>query len=224
MLLMAVGLLMAKAPRNRYPFPLYNEGLVTDTPKTPETRPQPPKLLPLIVGIGLLAFFAGVFQMARNPSQDLPDSALVGKPAPAFTLERLEPELAGQVLDYNTVLAEGRPMVINMWASWCVGCKQEAADLERFWHAYQGRVSMLGLALQDKVEAAREFAEDYDQNYPLAMDEKGRVGIDYGILGLPETFVIDAEGIVRHRFTGPVTVRELEAAVLPLLKKRGDGA
>lgn len=188
------------------------------------TRPQAPKVLPVLAGLALLAFFAGLYQVTRNPGVDQPDSALLGKPAPLFSLDRIEPQAQGQKLELAELLKFGKPIVLNMWASWCVACIDEADDFEAFWQKHQSRALMVGIALNDKPELAYQFASEYQQTYPMAYDQNGKTGIDFGVLGVPETFLIDKNGIVRRRFIGAVTLQQLEAALLALEQQAGQGA
>ena len=114
---------------------------------------------------------------------------------------------------------KGRPVVVNFWASWCVSCREEARELEKFWQAVKGKnVAVVGVAIQDTVEAAQKFAKQYGKTYILGLDEDGKAAIDYGVAGVPETFIIDASGVIVHKETGPVTAQKLEEAVAGLTR------
>jgi cytochrome c biogenesis protein CcmG/thiol:disulfide interchange protein DsbE len=110
----------------------------------------------------------------------------------------------------------GKNVVMNFWASWCHSCREEARDLQAFWEKYrdQGFV-VVGVAIQDTRDAAAEFAMQYGKKYLLTLDEEGKASIDYGITGVPETYLINKEGIVVHKEVGPVTMQSLET----LMKK-----
>ena len=167
-------------------------------------------LLPFAVFIAIgLALMAGL----RRDPRELP-SALVGKPAPAFELPVLE-------ADGRTVRASdlrGKVWMLNVWASWCGPCQLEhplIMDLAR-----QTRVPVVGLNYKDKPEAARAWLQRLGNPYSAALvDPDGRTGIDFGVYGVPETFVIDGEGIVRFRQAGPLTAEALEKRVLPLMRQ-----
>lgn len=111
---------------------------------------------------------------------------------------------------------KGKPIVLNFWASWCVSCREEAAELEKFWKAHGSDVMVVGIAIQDETAAAEKFAKYFGKTYVIGLDEDGKAAIDYGVSGVPETFLIDKDGVVRHKEIGPVTVASLEK-LLPKL-------
>lgn len=163
--------------------------------------------LPLVVAI---AFFGLFIRAMMVPVADLPDSPLIGKPAPGF---RLAPLAGTAPVDASTILGRGVPVVLNFWASWCTVCVEEAADLERIHRRSGGDVVVLGVAIQDAPADARRFARRYGMTYANLLDPQGRSGIDYGMLGVPETFLIDGQGVVRERFIGAVTESQVMAAL-----------
>ena len=141
------------------------------------------------------------------------DTPIVGRPAPAFDLESLD---GGRL---SLAELRGSPVVLNFWASWCIPCREEASLLTAGAADYGPQdVRVIGVVYQDSAENARDFMERYGQTYPGVLDPNGRTAIDYGVFGIPETFFIDAAGIVRSRQVGPVTAdglkRQIEA-VLP---------
>src|SRR5690606_14700588 len=106
---------------------------------------------------------------------------------------------------------KGEPVVLNFWASWCVSCRQEAHELEAFWRAYKDQgIKVVGIAIQDEEESAKKFAQYYGKTYILGLDNDGKAAIDYGVSGVPETFLIDRDGVIRHKETGPVTAAMLK--------------
>ncbi len=111
----------------------------------------------------------------------------------------------------------GKPMILNFWASWCVSCREEARELEAFWRKHREDVLVVGIAIQDQAEEAKRFAAHYGKTYPLGLDEDGKAAIDYGVSGVPETFLIDKQGRIIHKEVGPVSSAQLEA-LLPKLK------
>ena len=167
-------------------------------------------LLPLAVFALLVGFLAAGLKL--DP-REVP-SPLVGKPAPAFSLPTLgEP---GQRLGNQEL--RGQVWLLNVWASWCVACRQEhplLVDLAR-----SGRVTLIGLNYKDKRDEALAWLAEHGDPYRTSVaDVEGLVGIDYGVYGVPETFVIDAAGVIRHKHIGPVTPEVLQGTILPLVDK-----
>jgi cytochrome c biogenesis protein CcmG, thiol:disulfide interchange protein DsbE len=163
----------------------------------------------LLVVIGVLFIVTLKVALTQNPKA-IP-SALMDKPALPFNAQWLQgkehlsnPEGENFTLDSF----KGRPVVLNFWASWCVSCREEARDLETFWQTQRGNTDTLivGIAIQDTPEAAKEFAAAFGKTYILGIDVDGKASIDYGVTGVPETFFIDRTGVVRHKEAGPVTV------------------
>lgn len=113
----------------------------------------------------------------------------------------------------------GKPMILNFWASWCVSCRQEATELEAFWKKHKDDTLVVGIAIQDDTSEARKFADYYGKTYILGLDTDGRAAIDYGVSGVPETFVIDSQGIIVHKEVGPVTADMLDQLLLKVQKK-----
>ena len=99
--------------------------------------------------------------------------------------------------------------MLNFWASWCYSCRAEAVDFERFWKERQD-IAVVGIAIQDTVEAAKAFAAQYGKTYILGLDTDGKIALDYGVTGVPETFFINANGVIVHKETGPVTEKMLQ--------------
>jgi cytochrome c biogenesis protein CcmG/thiol:disulfide interchange protein DsbE len=166
-------------------------------------------LLPLLVFLGLALMLA--FGLDRNP-RVLP-SALLDRPAPAFERPLLED--ARQRL--STASMRGRPWMLNVWASWCEPCRQELPALRQL--AARDGVALYGLSYKDQDEAARALLSAVGNPYRgSAIDTDGRVGLDFGVQGVPETFVIDARGRVRYRHQGPVTAAIWRDKLLPALR------
>lgn len=167
-------------------------------------------LLPLAVFLVLAGFLA--VGLNRDP-HEIP-SPLVDKPAPAFNLPRLDaPEQMISTQDLR-----GQVWLLNVWASWCVACRQEhplLVDLAR-----AGTIKVYGLNYKDKREDALGLLRKSGDPYVKSVsDTEGLVGIDYGVYGVPETFVIDKQGVIRHKQTGPITPEALRDTLLPLVKK-----
>ncbi len=150
----------------------------------------------------------------RFDPHDVP-SQLIGRKVPAFaSLPPLEPGASG--FGSAELAAPGRPMLVNFFASWCVPCVIEAPTLSAL--AREG-VPIWGVAYKDKPDATRAFLRRNGDPYArVAVDEPGRVAIDWGVYGVPETYLLDREGVVRWRQAGPVTDDVLETQLRPLLR------
>ena len=169
-------------------------------------------LLPLLLFAVLVGFLAR--GLSLNP-REIP-SPLIDKPAPAFSLPTLdapEQQLSAQDL-------RGKVWILNVWASWCVACRIEHPLLVEF--SKTGSVPIYGLNYKDKREDAIGWLNKFGNPYTRSVsDSKGLVGIDFGVYGVPETFVIDKNGVIRFKQIGPVTPEVLRDDILPLLRKLG---
>ena len=167
-------------------------------------------LAPLVIFIVLVGFlWVG---LGRDP-REVP-SPLVGKPAPAFVLPQLhEPTKALSVADMR-----GQVWLLNVWASWCVSCREEHPVLVEL--SKSKVVPIIGLNYKDQNPDALRWLAQFGDPYTLSItDADGRVGIDYGVYGVPETYVIDKAGIIRMKHIGPVTPLVLQQKILPLVKE-----
>ena len=167
-------------------------------------------LVPLAIFIALVGFFA--IGLVRDP-REVP-SPFIGKPAPAFRLETLhQPEKVFTPDDMK-----GKVWLLNVWASWCVSCRVEHPILVEM--ARNKVVPIVGLNYKDKREDGTRWLARFGDPYALsAWDIDGRVGIDYGVYGAPETFVIDKQGVIRYKQIGPITRETLDKVLLPLIRK-----
>jgi cytochrome c biogenesis protein CcmG/thiol:disulfide interchange protein DsbE len=169
-------------------------------------------LLPLGVFIVLVGFLAVGLQL--DPRK-VP-SPFIDKPAPAFTLPLLA--TPDKTLSPQDLL--GQVWLLNVWASWCVACQEEhplLVDLSK-----TGEVKLYGLNYKDKRDNALAWLARHGDPYLQSLsDTEGLVGIDYGVYGVPETFVIDKTGVIRHKHIGPVTPEVLRDTILPLVRKLG---
>ncbi len=169
-------------------------------------------LIPLGVFVVLAIFLA----LGLTLEPRIVPSPLIGKPAPEFTLPQLKD--ASQQLGRKDLL--GKVTLLNVWASWCVSCRHEHPLLVQL--ARTGRVNIYGLNYKDKREDGLRWLEQLGDPYIVsAFDEQGNVGIDYGVYGVPETYVIDKQGIIRHKVIGPVTNEIITTVILPLMKELG---
>ena len=166
-------------------------------------------LLPLGVLFPLLMLLGA--GLGRDP-QAIP-SPLVGRPAPAFALAQLElPEKSFGPQDMK-----GKVWMLNVWASWCSSCRQEHPLLLDL--AQRGVVPIVGLDYMDARPEGAKWLAQHGNPYQLSvLDANGKIGIDYGVYGVPETYVIDKLGVVRLKHTGPVTAEVIETKLLPLIK------
>ena len=164
-------------------------------------------LWPLGIFLVLVAFLA--VGLKRNP--DEVPSPLIGKPAPAFELPVLhQPDKRFIPADMR-----GQVWMLNVWASWCVSCRDEHPVLVEL--AKRKALPVVGLNYKDKDDEAKAWLARFGDPYLLsAVDTQGRIGIDYGVYGVPETYLIDAEGVIRFKQIGPVTPEVLEKKILPL--------
>ncbi len=165
-------------------------------------------LIPLFAFIVLAAFL--LVGLTLNPRQ-VP-SPLIDKPAPVFLLNHLH--------ESDKVMASGdnlgKVWLLNVWASWCVACRDEHPLLVQL--ANSGIVPIYGLNYKDERTTAVQWLKRYGDPYTISIvDLDGKVGIDYGVYGVPETYVIDKKGIIRHKQIGPVTVDSLQKTIIPLI-------
>lgn len=169
-------------------------------------------LLPLIIFLGLTVAF--MVQLARNSQGDDPkrlESALVGKSIPNFSLESLTDE--NQKIDQN-VVKTGSPRLLNVWATWCPTCYAEHEYLTQL--AKQG-VEIVGIDYKDERPKAIKFLASYGNPYKaIIFDPKGSLGLDLGVYGAPETFIIDGNGIVRYRHAGDVNDQVWNQVLKPI--------
>ena len=165
-------------------------------------------ILPFIVFI-ILAIF--LFVGLNLDPREVP-SPLVGKPAPAFVL----PQLNSPSKTFSPDDMKGKVWLLNVWASWCVACEAEHPVLMDL--ASQNIVPIYGMDYKDKRETALKVLERRGNPYVLnSSDADGRVGIDYGVYGVPETYVIDKQGVIQYKQIGPVTPQNLREKILPLV-------
>jgi cytochrome c biogenesis protein CcmG/thiol:disulfide interchange protein DsbE len=167
-------------------------------------------LIPLAL-FGVLVGFLAV-GLQRDP-HEVP-SPLVNKAAPAFKVAQLIQ--ADQA--FSPADMKGQVWMLNVWASWCVACRAEHPLLVEL--AGSKLVPVIGLDYKDKRIDALGFLQKHGDPYNLsAFDADGRVGIDYGVYGVPETFIIDKQGVIRHKQIGPITVEALQKTILPLINE-----
>ena len=170
--------------------------------------------IPLILFLALtIAFFV---QLQRNSNGDDPkalESALVGKPVPAATLQDL---FENKTYDQG-IFQQGKPILLNVWATWCPTCYAEHQYLNQL-HS-QG-VTIIGVDYKDKTDKAIKWLKDLGNPYQLVIkDEKGSFGLDLGVYGAPETFIIDGKGIIHYRYAGDVNDKVWQSTLQPIYQK-----
>jgi cytochrome c biogenesis protein CcmG/thiol:disulfide interchange protein DsbE len=170
-------------------------------------------LLPLALFAGLASIFLIRLETGGN-IEDIP-SALVGKPAPDFDL----PALEGMSLPgFSRADLLGKVTVVNIFASWCGPCRVEHPILEEL--AKDKRIRLVGINSKDIAENARRFLGEFGNPYAaIGVDTKGRTAIDWGGYGVPETFIVGRDGVIRHKFIGPLSPEALEGVIKPEIDK-----
>jgi cytochrome c biogenesis protein CcmG, thiol:disulfide interchange protein DsbE len=165
-------------------------------------------LLTAVISIGFgVLLFVGLSQSPKDIQ-----SALIGKKAANFTIKLIQGKDLDSDQDGRLSLSElaGQNVIINFWASWCVSCRQEAVDFQKFYLMdHKTDVTLVGIAIQDTMEDARQFAGVHGKTYALGLDDSGNTGIDYGVTGVPETFWINRQGTIIEKFAGPLTTEML---------------
>src|SRR6266851_1912818 len=164
-------------------------------------RPTMGRRLTAALVVLVLIGVAGALTLGfRRDPHDI-KTGTVGKPAPAFTLPRLDG--SG---DLRTADHAGQVVVLNFWASWCIPCKEENPALAAVWERYRttGDAVLIGVLYQNSVDAAREYTARLGNSWPSVVDDNGQTAIAYGVFGIPETFFIAPDGIVAGRHVGPI--------------------
>jgi len=167
-------------------------------------------VLPLAVFLLLIAFlYVGLY---RDP-REVP-SPLVNKPAPMFSLAQLD----DPAKKLGPADMKGQVWLLNVWASWCVSCREEHPLLVQL--AQANIVPVIGLNYKDTTALGKKWLADNGDPYKLSVvDADGRVGIDLGVYGVPETFVVDNSGVIRYKQIGPITAEALQQKILPLVRE-----
>ena len=168
-------------------------------------------VLPLVVLVGLIAVFA--LSMNRDPS--LVQSVLIDKPAPEFTLKMVD---GTGVEGFDTASLKGEVTVVNVFASWCIPCREEHPMLEKL-KAETG-VRLFGINQRDAADNAVAFLSELGNPYDkVGADTDNRVSIDWGVYGVPETFIVDAQGVITFKHVGPMSPDSVEKELLPAIAR-----
>jgi cytochrome c biogenesis protein CcmG/thiol:disulfide interchange protein DsbE len=178
---------------------------------TVELRPKQ-RVIGLVGGLALVGALLGVFAFAFVRVGSSGPQAQLDRLAPTFSLERLD----GGRLSLDEL--RGRPVVLNFWASWCLPCRDEAPMLTALAEEYAAAgLMVIGIVYNDDAPHAIDFMSRYGQTYPGLLDPSQRTALDYGVFGIPETYFIDAGGIIRGRSIGPLVASELRHALETIL-------
>ncbi|BAF90453.1 thiol:disulfide oxidoreductase periplasmic protein [Azorhizobium caulinodans ORS 571] len=187
------------------------------TPETPRRRRPLFVILPLAVFLALAAlFFVRLF--AGDPSR-IP-SALVGKAAPAIDLQPLAglSGSSGPVPGITSAQLKGKVALVNVWASWCVPCREEHPVLMGL--SRDPRILLVGLNYKDQPDNARRFLGTFGLPYAaVGVDASGRSAIDWGVYGVPETFVLAPDGTIAQKFVGPLSEQTVREQLMPLIER-----
>lgn len=171
------------------------------------------RLLPLAIFVILVVFLA--IGLTLDP-REVP-SPFIGKSAPAFALS----QVVDETKTLNVADLKGRVSLLNVWASWCASCRQEHPVLLEL--AKRALLPIYGLDYKDDRDQAKAWLSHFGDPYTAsAFDPDGKVGLDWGVYGVPETFVIDKQGFIRHKHTGPLTEKALAEEILPLVSRLQD--
>jgi cytochrome c biogenesis protein CcmG/thiol:disulfide interchange protein DsbE len=167
-------------------------------------------LLPLVLFVGLVAFL--MVGLRRDP-HEIP-SPLINKPAPAFQLKQLQ----DPTKTFSTQEMRGKVWLLNFWGTWCVACREEHPLLIQY--SKTGAVPIYGVDYKDERATALQLLAEEGNPYTVtASDPEGRLSIDYGVYGAPETFLIDRDGVIRYKQIGPITEEAWQKEILPRVKQ-----
>jgi cytochrome c biogenesis protein CcmG/thiol:disulfide interchange protein DsbE len=175
------------------------------------------RLAPILVFVLLGALLAFGLRIADH-KEDLP-SPLIGKPMPKFTLPLLGQEHV--VIDSDELL--GEPILVNFWASWCVTCRYEHPFIEQL--AQTGAIRIIGLNFRDEPADAQAWLRRYGNPYSMTIsDRSGRTSIDFGVYAAPESFLVDANGVIVFKQLGALTPEVIAQEILPRIQNQGSSA
>jgi len=173
-----------------------------------------PRWLRYSIVLGIAALVVVLMLSFRRDQHDI-RTGTINKPAPTFSLDRLEGTSKVTLADYA-----GQVVVLNFFASWCIPCKEENPALVRIWERYRtSDVVVIGILYQDSLDSGRRYVRDNGVTWPTATDEDGRIAFAYGVFGIPETYFIGPDGIIAGRHIGPIDEATLLAAIDSLRPK-----
>ena len=153
-----------------------------------------------------------LFSLGLMKGETSLDSPLMGEQAPAFSMPLLGQP--GQTISLSSL--QDKVLIVNFWASWCSGCREEHSILMDL--SKDKRINLVGIAYQDQEAEAIAFLRDWSNPFHYSLfPENSRTAIDFGVYGVPETYVIDQQGVIRYKHTGPLTPQDHKAVILPLI-------
>jgi cytochrome c biogenesis protein CcmG/thiol:disulfide interchange protein DsbE len=152
------------------------------------------------VGIVIAAALVVILFVGLGKDPSAIQSPLIGRPAPTFALREVG---TGRVVDLSQF--RGKPVILNFWATWCGPCWEEHPVLVANARTLQPQVQFLGVVFQDSEEKIEGFLQQRGSSYPTVVDDKGKTAIAYGVGGVPETFFLDANGVIRAKYAGPMS-------------------
>jgi len=167
-------------------------------------------LLIVVVAVALLGLL--FWGLRRGPSTEVGGAVAMNRPAPEFTVTTID----GKQLTLSEL--RGKTVVLNVWGSWCVPCQDEAGELNRSYGVYKDRnVVFVGIAWNDNDGEVRKFVDKYKVPYTIALDPEGKIAIDLGITGVPETYLINTQGQLTQKWVGPITSTQLNGMLAPMV-------
>lgn len=177
-------------------------------------------ILPLVVFLVLAGIFYSLLSTEGRDTSALP-SALLNEPAPILIVPPLSPTgLPGMEAD---TFKSGKISVVNIFASWCVPCRQEHPQIVKL--GEDDRIQLVGINHKDGNRNAVSFLQELGNPYDIiGVDRNGRASIEWGVYGVPETFLVDGNGVIFYKHVGPISPRQLNATILPLLEQKLSGA
>ena len=167
----------------------------------------------LLVGVLIAAALIGVLFLGLGKNPNEIRTPLIGKTAPTFVLQEVGTK---QTIDLAQL--RGKPVVLNFWATWCGPCWEEHPVLVANARMLQPNVQFLGVVFQDSDEKILGFLQQRGSSYPTVVDDKGKTAIAYGVGGIPETYFIDAEGVIRAKYNGPMSTDILQQKLKTVLR------
>ncbi len=172
--------------------------------------------VPLLIFAGLAALF--FIQLSRGGGSNVVPSALIGAPVPAVELPALEGlmQAGGQIPGLSPEQLKGQVSIVNIWASWCAPCRAEHPILMEL--SQDNQFQLIGINYKDKPSNALRFLGSLGNPYDIVgVDEDGRSSIEWGVYGVPETFIVDADGKIAHKHVGPLSPEAMETTFMPAL-------
>jgi cytochrome c biogenesis protein CcmG/thiol:disulfide interchange protein DsbE len=167
----------------------------------------------LIVGVAIAAVLVSVLFLGLGTNPNEIRSPLIGKPAPSFALKEVG---TGRAIDLTQF--RGKPVVLNFWATWCGPCWEEHPVLVANARMLQPNVQFLGVVFQDSEEKILGFLQQRGSSYPTVVDDKGKTAIAYGVGGVPETYFLDANGVIVAKWNGPMSADVLQANLQKVMR------